>query len=128
MEIINVLYKLALQIFIILYLCNFVTLFIKPHKKSEFLIFLPIIWVILGGVIIKQIYVTGIEFALMTYAYPVLLWLIQIVLACKFFKFYKQNKQENYKFLFLAILQIILMILLTFIWIITLLIISIYIV
>jgi hypothetical protein len=129
MEIIRVLYVLALQVWLIFYLCNIFTLFMNPHKKYEFLIFLQIIWFFLGALIAKEItFVTGTEFTLMTYAYPIFLWLIQIMLACKFFKFYQQNKQVNYKFLFLSISQIISMILLTFIWIITLLSIATYIV
>ena len=128
MYIVKFFYIAAWQILVIFYLCNFFTLFTKPHKPHECLIFAQLLWFILGGIAIKQIpSVTGVEFTLMIYAYPILLWLIQILIARKFFSLHQQDNHNNKKFLFLAISQIISMVLLNFTWIITLLIIQTYI-
>ena len=128
MDIVKHIYIAAWQGLVIFYVVNLLTLFVRPHKPHEFLIFAQIIWFVLGGIAIKQIpAVTGVEFTLMIYAYPILLWLIQILTARNFFSLHQKDKQNNKKFLFLAISQIISMILLTFTWIISLLIIQTYI-
>lgn len=99
--------------------CNILSLFSKPHKWSELLMFPQLIWCILGIAGIECFYPqTEVQWNLVTYGYPILLLPVQIFACRKFLLLYKERKQENEKFLYLAISQLISMVMLSLLWII----------
>ena len=118
MEILREFSVAALYILGICWICNIMTLFAKPHKWCELLIFLQLVWFVFGVICIERFRPQSeTEWYLVIYGYPVLLLLIHVFTCCRFFSLYKMQKQENEKFLYLAISQIVSAIVLPFLWI-----------
>ena len=122
MEIARIFFFIALYSLVACWLCNIMTLFSRPHKWCELLIFPQLIWFALGIIVFGygEIYFklqTEIQWYLVTYGYPVLLLPIQILACNKFVSLYQKQKQDNEKFLYLAISQVISMIMFSLVWI-----------
>ena len=119
MDIARILGFIALYSLVACWLCNIMTLFSRPHKWCELLIFPQLIWFALGIVSFEYFYPqTEVQWCLVTYGYPILLLPIQLFTYRQFLLLYKERKQENEKFLYLAISQIVSMIMLSLLWII----------
>ena len=104
---------LALFSLPICFLCNVLSLFFKPRKWQEGLLFLQ--FVLFAAVFfIPQDFLRR-HWELLVFGYPVLFVLLQVFLAVMFFHFYKSLKHE--KFLSLAILAVISGLSLTYLWI-----------
>ena len=120
MEIARIFFFIALYFLGACWLCNIITLFSRPHKWCELLIFPQLVWCALGIIVLGEIYFklqTETQWYLVTYGYPVLLLPIQILACSKFVSLYQKQKQDNEKFLYLAISQVISMIMFSLVWI-----------
>ena len=120
MEIARIFFFIALYSLGACWLCNIITLFSRPHKWCELLIFPQLVWCALGIIVLGEIYFklqTETQWYLVTYGYPVLLLPIQILACNKFVSLYQKQKQDNEKFLYLAISQVISMIMFSLVWI-----------
>ena len=120
MEIARIFFSIALFSLGACWLCNIITLFSRPHKWCELLIFPQLVWCALGIIVLGEIYFklqTETQWYLVTYGYPVLLLPIQILACSKFVSLYQKQKQDNEKFLYLAISQVISMIMFSLVWI-----------
>ena len=122
MEIARIFFFIALYSLVACWLCNIMTLFSRPHKWCELLIFPQLVWFALGIIVFGygEIYFdlqTKTQWYLVTYGYPVLLLPIQILACNKFVSLYQKQKQDNEKFLYLAISQVISMIMFSLVWI-----------
>ena len=122
MEIARIFFFIALYSLVACWLCNIMTLFSRPHKWCELLIFPQLVWFALGIIVFGygEIYFdlqTETQWYLVTYGYPVLLLPIQILACNKFVSLYQKQKQDNEKFLYLAISQMISMIMFSLVWI-----------
>ena len=119
MDIARIFFLIALYTWGMCWLCNIMTLFSRPHKWSELLIFPQLVWCALGIVSFEYFYPqTEVQWCLVIYGYPILLLPIQLFTYRQFLLLYKERKQENEKFLYLAISQIVSMIMLSLLWII----------
>lgn len=94
---------LALFSLPICFLCNVLSLFFKPRKWQEGLLFLQ--FVLFAAVFFIPQDFFRRHWVLLVFGYPVLFVLLQVFLAVMFFLFYKRSKQE--KFLYLALSAII---------------------
>ena len=122
MEIARIFFITALFSLGACWLCNIMTLFARPHKWCELLMFPQLIWFALGIIVFGygEIYFrlqTEIQWYLVTYGYPVLLLPVQFLAWKKFFSLYRKQKQENEKFLYLSISQIISTVMFSSVWI-----------
>ena len=120
MEIARIFFFIALYSLGACWLCNIITLFSRPHKWCELLIFPQLVWCALGIIVLGEIYFklqTETQWYLVTYGYPILLLPMQIVACCKFLSLHRQKKREYEKFLYLAISQVISMIMFSLVWI-----------
>jgi len=122
MEIARIFFFIALYSLGACWLCNIITLFSRPHKWCELLIFSQLVWFALGIIVFGygEIYFdlqTITQWYLVTYGYPVLLLPIQFLACNKFVSLYQKQKQDNEKFLYLAISQVISMIMFSLVWI-----------
>ena len=122
MEIARIFFFIALYSLVACWLCNIMTLFSRPHKWCELLIFPQLIWFALGIIVFGygEIYFkpqTEIQWYLVTYGYPIFLLPVQICSCNKFVSLYQKQKQDNEKFLYLAISQVISMLMFSSVWI-----------
>ena len=120
MEIARIFFFIALYSLGACWLCNIITLFSRPHKWCELLIFPQLVWCALGIIVLGEIYFklqTETQWYLITYGYPILLLPIQFFACCKFLSLHRQKKREYEKFLYLAISQVISMIMFSLVWI-----------
>ena len=122
MEIARIFFFIALYSLVACWLCNIMTLFSRPHKWCELLIFPQLIWFALGIIVFGygEIYFdlqTKTQWYLVTYGYPIFLLPVQIWSCNKFFSLYRKQKQDNEKFLYLAISQMISMLMFSLVWI-----------
>ena len=122
MEIARIFFSIALFSLGVCWLCNIMTLFSRPHKWCELLIFPQLIWFALGIIVFGygEIYFkpqTEIQWYLVTYGYPIFLLPVQIWSCNKFVSLYQKQKQDNEKFLYLAISQMISMLMFSSVWI-----------
>ena len=98
MGIAKILFMTALFFSGVCWLGNVLSLFAKPHKRCELLIFFQLVWVILGLVGLEYfVPATELQWYLGTYGYPILLWPVQIWSQHKFFPYTKSkhNKMKN---------------------------------
>ena len=96
MEIARIFFFIALYSLVACWLCNIMTLFSRPHKWCELLIFPQLIWFALGIIVFGygEIYFkpqTETQWYLVTYGYPIFLLPVQIWSCNKFF-LYTENK------------------------------------
>ena len=87
MEIARIFFSIALFSLGACWLCNIITLFSRPHKWCELLIFPQLVWCALGIIVLGEIYFklqTETQWYLITYGYPILLLPMQIFACCKF--------------------------------------------
>ena len=120
MEIARIFFFIALYFLGACWLCNIITLFSRPHKWCDLLIFPQLVWCALGIIVLGEIYFklqTETQWYLTTYGYPILLLPMQIFACCKFLSLHRQKKREYEKFLYLAISQVISMIMFSLVWI-----------
>ena len=120
MEIARIFFFIALYSLGACWLCNIITLFSRPHKWCELLIFPQLVWCALGIIVLGEIYFklqTETQWYLVTYGYPVWLLPIQFLACNKFVSLYQKQKLDNEKFLYLAISQVISMIMFSLVWI-----------
>ena len=118
MDIARIFFLIALYTWGMCWLCNIMTLFSRPHKWSELLIFTQLVWCALGIVGVEYFKPqTEVQWCFIFYGYPILLLPIQFFACRQFLFLYKAGKQENEKFLYLAISQIVSMIMLSLLWI-----------
>ena len=97
MEIARIFFFIALYSLVACWLCNIMTLFSRPHKWCELLIFPQLIWFALGIIVFGygEIYFklqTEIQWYLVTYGYPIFLLPVQIWSCNKFFFFIQKTK------------------------------------
>ena len=104
---------LALFSLPVCFLCNVLSLFFKPRKWQEGLLFLQFVLCSPAFFISPDYWRRHWE--LMVFGYPVLFVVLQASLAVMFFLFYKRLKQE--KFLYLALSSIISGLSLAYLWI-----------
>ena len=79
MEIARIFFFIALYSLVACWLCNIMTLFSRPHKWSELLIFPQLVWCALGIVGVEYFNPqTEVQWCLVIYGYPILLLPIQL--------------------------------------------------
>ena len=93
---------------------NLMSLFVKPHKWQDLLIFIPLGWFIGGGFVSEKIY--HYHYNWQIYGYPILLVIMQFFVIVEFFSLYKTDKTANEKYLYLAISAITSTVLLSASW------------